>query len=63
MEEAINNVRYAKSHPEKAQIIADTAFRKVYAEHHTYTYRVETILKECGLWKDEYESCRNGAYT
>jgi len=47
LNEAVEQVLWAKEHPETAKTIAEDAYETV--KPHTYDARVETILKECGF--------------
>jgi hypothetical protein len=47
LDEAVEQVVWAKEHPVDAQQIAELAYQNVQGE--TYDARVETILKECGF--------------
>lgn len=47
MNEAIEQVIWAKEHPEDAQVFAERAYQNVLP--HTYDARVDMLLRECGL--------------
>jgi hypothetical protein len=47
LDEAIEGVLYFKNNPDRAQEMADSAFRHI--QPHTYDKRVSEILRECGF--------------